>query len=215
MVYRFLLGVFSSLLIALGVWAEDTFQLGRDYQMISQPVTDVSSDKKGRVEIIEFFSYYCPACYRLNPIIQEWVEAQKDNIEFIKIPVLFRAQWEPLARAYYIAEAYGIEHDLDQALFSAVQRENRKLTTPEEIAPFFEKYGVSSEDFMNAYNFSSQIDIKLQRGRNLLQQYAVFEIPTLVVNGQYVTNPGMVNGDRNRLFAVLNYLVEQAKLQTQ
>ena len=46
-----------------------------------------SSDK---VEVLEVFFYGCIHCYNLEPFVKQWLENMPEDVEFYRMPVIFR-----------------------------------------------------------------------------------------------------------------------------
>lgn len=53
-----------------------------------------------QVEVIEFFSFACPHCAHLEPTLQSWRKTMPKGVVFRRVPVVFRPQWEILAKVY-------------------------------------------------------------------------------------------------------------------
>lgn len=175
--------------------APPPFEEGRDYVRLPTPIPPATP---GKPEVVEFFSYTCPHCYDLEPTAREWLKRKPENVTFTRIPVVFGANWEPSARAYYAAEALGVLDKVHQPLFDAIHQK-RRLTTEDELAAFFAEHGVDQEAFRKAYT-SFQTETQLRRGNQLAQRYGVRGVPTVIVGGQYnVRSP--------RFFDVVDFLI--------
>jgi thiol:disulfide interchange protein DsbA len=81
------------------------------------------------------------------------------------------------------------------------------LNTPESLAEFFGRYGVSEADFTDAFT-SFAVQTKLRRSDALVRRYRITGVPAFVVNGKYVTSASEA-GSIPALFAVVNFLVEK------
>jgi protein-disulfide isomerase len=55
------------------------------------------------------------------------------------------------------------------------------------------------------------MDSQLLRSTNLANQYKIDAAPTFIINGRYKVDPSMVNGDGDRLFEVVDYLVQKSQ----
>ena len=191
-----LLACLLPLAIARAADSPAPFQDGRDYVRLPTPMPPAAP---GKIEVVEFFSYTCPHCYDLDPIVQEWLKRKPENVMFTRIAVAFGASWEPSARAYYAAEALGVLDKLHQPLFDAIHREKRRLSSEDELAVFFAEHGVDQAAFRKAYQ-SFQTETQLQRSKQLVQRYGVRGVPTVIVGGQYeVRSP--------RIFEVVDFLI--------
>lgn len=172
------------------------FQEGKDYVRLPAPIPTSVPDKP---EVIEFFSYTCPHCNDLEPVVQEWLKRKPADVVFVRIPVSFSASWEIAARAYYVAEELGVLDKMHQPLFDAIHREKRKLANEDDLAALFAEHGVDQDAFRKAYR-SFQTETQVRRSNQLAQRYGVRGVPTVIVNGQYdVRSP--------RIFEVVDFLL--------
>lgn len=201
----FIVGLLLSILGTSAVSAQG-FQAGTDYRVLSSPVEPVTDD--GKVEVVEVFSYHCPHCYRFDPVLKSWAEsAMPDSAELIHLPVVFRASWEPGARAYYIAETLGILDQTHVAFFQALHEQGINMSATENLANFFADFGVSREEF-DRVNGSFQLDTTLRRAQKLAQEYRIMGVPTIVVNGKYEVS-GSMAGSLERMLDIVEYLIQQ------
>ena len=182
--------------------AADDFQAGKDYKVLDKPVPTSTGDK---IEVVEAFSYACPHCFSLEPTTAEWLKTKPENAEFVRIPAVWRPDWEVLARAYYAAVQLEVLDKVDKPLFEALHIEKKPLTTPEQIADLVAAHGVDKTAFLNAYN-SFGVETRVQRGKQLIQRYAILGVPAFIVNGKYFVDLSSA-GSAPRLFEVINYLV--------
>ena len=188
-----------------------SFQEGKEYQVIaSSNITPLVGPKK-TVEVQEFFSYDCPACYHFEADLKIWCDKKPDYVRFERIPVIFQASWEGVARAYYIASMLGVEQQLTPAIFKAIHVDRENLSDPDEQKDFFVKHGISQQAYESMANFSPGIDAQLLRSNTLMQQYQITSAPTLVVDSRYKVDPSLVSGDPERFLQVVDYLIEKVR----
>src|SRR5665647_1830874 len=60
---------------------------GVDYLSLDKPV--VVESAAGKVEVIEFFGYWCPHCNAFEPELEAWLKRLPANISFRRVPVAF------------------------------------------------------------------------------------------------------------------------------
>ena len=89
-----------ALLLPFSVQA-DEYKEGVHYAKISQPVRTAD---QSRVEVVELFGYPCPHCNSFEPFIKKWDQDKAEDVNFVRIPVVFGRSWEPMARAFYASE---------------------------------------------------------------------------------------------------------------
>ena len=181
------------------------FVLGKDYETIvpAQPV----DESDGRIEVVELFWYGCPHCHRFEPYIERWVKRNRDRIHFIRLPAILRNGWAVHARAYYAAEALGVVEKIHKPLFDAIHNRHRKLNDEDSLARFFASLGVDEQAFRRAFE-SFGVDSQVRRARQMTRRYRAMGTPAVVVQGKYLTDPGMAHGFP-RLIEVVDYLVKR------
>lgn len=184
----------------------ERYQPGTHYRVMT-PVQPTSVDP-GKVEVLEMFWYGCPHCYTLEPHIRQWVENEMpDNVTFIRLPATLNRGWQVHARAFYAAEALGKLDEMHEGFFRAVNEDRNPLNTEDLLVEFFGRYGVSRDEFLEAFN-SFAVQTKLRRADSLGRRYRVTGVPAVTINGKYVTGADMAGGV-DQLFDVMDFLIEK------
>ena len=193
--------------------AATKFVPNKQYKVIGSP-----ADATNNQQVIEFFSYGCPACNHLEPAMEQWLQHIPKDVEFIRVPLTFEAGWKLYAETYYVAKALGttmdtsknkvnIEKKMTPLIFAAIHEQNKPLETQQAMAEFFDKHGVKKKIFLKALNHSPQVQISIGRGQALANKYKVRMIPTLIINGRYKTNLSMAKGKPKQMIAIMQYLL--------
>ena len=173
-----------------------------------------SSQVTDKVDVIEFFSYTCPWCYRLDPILMKWVKKNQSRLHFHRVPVEFNTEWARLAKAYYVASALQLEDKVSPALFEAQQRYGHSKAMPlTEIAKVFATHGIDNKTFEQAMSASPTVRAQLGEGRKLAKQLNIYQIPSLVIAGRWQTDPQLAGG-LLPLLKVLDQLVQKTTQQS-
>jgi thiol:disulfide interchange protein DsbA len=178
------------------------YQEGTHYERISGP--DVA-DSDGSIEVVEAFSYMCPHCMNFQPYVSDWHEQLPENVDFKRAPVVFRASWEPYARAYYTADVLGILDESHVALFEALHDERRPLRTLDDLAEFHAQFGVDAEEF-EATATSFPVESRMRMANASLGKWQVRSTPTLIINGKYRVSPWR-GGTFEDVLDVADYLI--------
>lgn len=189
--------------------AEDTaFKEGKHYKVVLSPQDPVDPKK---VEVTEAFWYGCPHCFSFDPMIQAWREKAPSDVIFTRLPsTLGRADGEIHSRAFYVAEALGVSDKVHRALFEAIHVERKPTNTLEAVrALFATAAGVKPADFDQASS-SFMVDSRVRRADTLIRAYGVTSVPSLIVDGRYITGAGMAGGNENTL-KVVDFLVEKVR----
>lgn len=177
--------------------ADETFEAGKNWFPVepAQPTAN-----PGKIEVLEVFSYACPACNMFQPTMQKVKAALPANAELVYLPASFRPDedWPVFQRAFYTAQALGILDKSHDATFDAVWKDDgtlrisdaathrplKPMPTIENIAAFYAQFGVKAEDVVGVAN-SFAVNTKMKRADAMLKTYGVDSTPTLVVNGKY------------------------------
>lgn len=155
-------------------------QLGRDYTLMN-PVQPTSTKK---IEVLEFFFYECPHCYKLHEKLAPWGKTMPADVEMTFIPTIFRDSTEPLARTFYSLESMGRIKEFDDDIYQAAYKQI-PLYDLESIQQFLAIRGVDQAKFASNYN-SFTVNSKIARAKQLIRTYNIQGTPTLVVDGKYV-----------------------------
>jgi len=195
---------------------------GKDYRLVAPPQP---TDSGKKVELIEFFSYGCPACNILQPRLRAWLARKPADVEFRRVPALFSdrvSSWGPLTRAYYALDAMGAVEKAHNELFAAIHdRKSLDLRTigkdPKPLFDWIAKQGLDRQKFTDAYN-SFGVQNLTQRSIDLSNNYDIPGTPTMVVDGKYLTSLAMtMNSDETvnfeRFFRVIDELIVLARKQ--
>ncbi|MCF7979397.1 MAG: thiol:disulfide interchange protein DsbA/DsbL [Chromatiaceae bacterium] len=156
---------------------------GRDWKAVSAPATEQEGDE---IEVLEFFSYGCPHCGDINPLIKQWAEGLPSDVRFERVPVTFgRAAWESLSRLYFALDFAGELETLDQMVFDAVIKQRTNLYTEKTALNWIGEQGVDREAFAKFYN-SFAVEAALARANTLAARFRVDAVPMIIVDGRYV-----------------------------
>jgi thiol:disulfide interchange protein DsbA len=184
----------------------ERFKQGVHYELLT--AAQPTGTEPGKVEVLEVFWYGCPHCYHLEPYIEAWrKDGMPPEADFRRMPAALNPSWQILARAYYTAEALGVLDQVHSDLFREYHVNHNPLNTPELLAAFFARHGISEEDFNATFN-SFAVQAKLRRSDALTRRYRITGVPSIVINGKYVTGASEAGGVPE-LFEVVNFLVEK------
>jgi len=217
MFQRFVLG-FVGLVAAASVSAQSgPWQEGKHYFKIDPPQATTQTDK---VEVTEVFSYGCPACFSAAPKVKEIKAKLPANAVLTYVPASWNQgeQWPLFQRAYFAAQTLGVAEKAHEDMFSAIWSNgplavavNGKIKDPEptldDVAKFYEKYGVKAADFTGVAN-SFAINTKMKKADAYIKSVQVDQTPTFVVNGKYRLT-GQSAGSWDNLQAIILQLVAQ------
>ena len=157
-----------------------------------------TSVEPGKVEVLEFMWLGCPHCYALQPVIRAWLKNKPAYIEFAFVPVMWDAPHRAHAKLFYTLEALGRPDLVDKAFDTIHQQHNPLIASTDADSLRIEQawaaeQGVSATDFANAYN-SQAVSTNLQHAEDLMLRYRVQSVPTVAINGKYLTDVTKAGG---------------------
>jgi thiol:disulfide interchange protein DsbA len=163
------------------------------------------------IEVIEFFSYGCPHCGELEPLLQGWLKNKPADVTFRRIPVMFQPRWENLAKAYYTLEALN-EEKLSPEIFLAVHTRNAPLWNEKDFLDWVATKGVDRKKAEELFN-SFGINGKVSRAKQLAGGYQIQSVPTIIVDGKYATGPEKLTGGHAGVPLAIDALVQKARAE--
>ena len=172
-------------------------------------ISNQKQTETDKIVIYEFFWYGCPHCYNLEPTMDE-IEAnlQKDTV-LIKIPVSLRDTWQNHAKAYYALKQMNLDDDLHLKLFEEIHINSQRLDTKESLSQFITNQGYNGQKFQELFD-SFGTEIRMNKASRLAKNYQISSVPTLVINGKYLTSGSHVSSF-DELVNVVNMLVEKER----
>jgi len=178
---------------------------GVEYAAIDRP-QPVSTGNK--IEVREVFMYSCPHCFHFEPTLEKWLKTKPKNVEFLRLPAIFRPTLEPHARTYYALEALRAPAKVHEAIFEAIHVQHRALNDEDALAKFVAEQGVNEQQFRQAFH-SFSVDAQIREAQALGTAYGIDSVPSMVVDGKYRTN-GSMAGSNDAMLKVVDYLVKKS-----
>ncbi|MDM4767357.1 thiol:disulfide interchange protein DsbA/DsbL [Pelomonas sp. SE-A7] len=196
-------GGLAATTLALPAWAQGKPVEGQHYRKLQnlQPV----ASKTG--EVIEFFWYGCPHCYRFEPTLNQWLARKPAQLAFRRSPAIIHGASKAHQRIFFALQGMGLAESLHAQVFAAVQADPAALGELAEIQGLMKKLGVDTAKFAQQYE-SFTVQARCQQATALIRSYMgdTYTVPTLAVNGRYLTSPSMAGGEAQAI-EVLNYLL--------
>ncbi len=162
----------------------------------------------GQIQVVEFFWYGCPRCFELQPYLEAWDRNKPANVVLKRVPAALNPQWDIAARAYYTAMQLGILAKANEAIYQALQVNHMNLATATDYENFFaSRFDVNAKQFETVWN-SFEVDARISQAKVLAQRYGITDVPTLAVNGKWLTGSGYRLSNAQIMDAV-NWLVQR------
>ena len=181
---KLLLLLSLTLLIPLQACSQEKWREGTHYKVIAEQVTE-------KKEVLEFFSFWCPACFNFEPMAKNIKNELPDDVEFKKVHVNFMgftsaAIQNDATKAMMVASELKKSVQLNQAIFRYIHTSRSSITGVRDLKNIFVVNGVKPEEFdkmMSSFGVNSQ----LKMNNKLIENYRkhVNGVPNLIVNGKY------------------------------
>lgn len=186
----------------------NTFTEGDYYQIIKGQLTE-------KKEITEFFSFYCPACFRQESMMLEITAALPKDASFKKnhvdgMPGQDLVMEQALTKALITAKILKIKETIVPAIFNYIHVNKTKFSSVKDIKNLFVINGVDAEEFDATFNsFSVNMAAKkMQKNTADLRQQGFSAVPTLIINGKYKPLTKKIK-DINEYKALIHFLINK------
>ncbi|TFW29980.1 thiol:disulfide interchange protein DsbA/DsbL [Massilia horti] len=204
-------------LTGLATAAPDEPKEGVQYLVLPQAR---NTDAGNKVEVIEFFAYYCPHCYAFEPLLSNWVKKQGENIVFRRVHVPAGPNVLPQQRLFYTLEALGLLDQYHGKVFAAMHEKRQRLASDEQVFDWAASAGIDRARFIDAYR-SFGLQARLNQAASKVEAYHVDYWPQVAIDGRFITSPSQANQgaaesrteaqQQEYALKVMDYLVAKAK----
>lgn len=163
---------------------------GVEYRVLptAQPV---EAGKK--IEVTEFFAYYCPHCYAFEPALAAWVKKQGDNIVFKRVHVALNEGVAPQQKLYYTLDAMGLMTEaMHRKIFDEMHVARNRLNRDELVTDFAVRQGLDRQKFLATYQ-SFGIAGRVRRAAAMMNDYQVDSWPLIAIDGRFTTSPAQAD----------------------
>jgi thiol:disulfide interchange protein DsbA len=181
-------------------------QAGREYTRLSPPRPVATGS---RIEVVEFFYYGCPICYEFQPHFSRWLFQAPEYVALRRVPALSSENWEAFARLFYTLDTLGELNRLHWPIYDNFHFDGIKLNDEKTMVEWIARNGIDRQKFLTAYN-SEDVKKMMAQSRDMMKHYDVRAVPTVVVDGKYMTSARLAGGTR-QLAQVVNELVKLAR----
>lgn len=191
------------------VQAQGGFVEGQHFVKLNTPASLSLQGTDKKIEVVEFFGYWCPHCYAFESTLDAWVKRLPADVLFRRVPVAFSPPQQPIQKAFYALEEMGQLTGLHRKIFAAIHQQNKRLGTDSEIIEFLGSQGVDVAKFRELLT-SFGVNTRSNKARQLSQEYKIDGVPTLGVQGRFFTS-GTLAGSNDRMVAVVDFLTQRLR----
>lgn len=199
------------LLASFSVMAEP--QMGKEFDRTAQAITP---DTPNKIEVIELFWYGCSHCYQMEAPLSAWVKKLPADVTFKRVPGLPNQSWAPMAKTYYAMETLGVLEKLHAPLFDAIHKQKTLNPTDEKAAIDWvtKQAGLDRKKVEAAFG-SFSMNTSLNRAANIFRASGATGVPSLIINGQFITSSTMAGNNYAALntadYIITNIRADKAK----
>lgn len=182
----------------------DAPKLGTEFDAVAQPIP---TENAAKIEVMEIFWYGCPHCYHMEEPLSAWVKKLPKDVYFKRMPGLPNASWAPMAKAFYAMDALGVSEKLHTPLFEAIHK-SKTLNPTDETATIVwvtQQSGLDKLKVEQAFK-SFSTNTNLNRAAQIFRASGATGVPTLVINGKYITSATQAGGNEQAL-KVADYII--------
>lgn len=176
------------------------------YETLDFPQNTRNPDK---IEVLEYFWFGCPHCFAFEPAINEWAANRPDDVDFVRHAPPLNKGWTPHSEAFYAAEIMGETERFFEPMFNAIHREKRNLRDRERIAAFAGELGIDAGKMLETMK-SFAVNTRIRQSMKNAMEARVSGVPSVVVNGKYLTSVSMAGGHR-QIIRVIDELIERER----
>ena len=192
---------------------------GKNYFRVDTP--QPTTVPTGKIEVMEVFSYACPVCWRFLPYANQIIKSLPPDAQMVYLPVSFNPveDFPVFQRAFYAAQALGVEAKTHDAIFKAIHSPGGELATYDastgrlknplpdinDIARFYAKYGVKPDVFIATAN-SFAVNTRMKRADAEVQALGVTGTPTMIIDGKWRLDMASAGGPQ-QMVELTQYLI--------
>lgn len=184
------------------------FEVGNQYTVIRAAKTPAP-------EVKEFFSFYCPHCFKFETVAHAIEANLPANVEFEKSHVNFlggisRESQSNITKAYLVAKKHGKDKAITEQIFQTIHLKNNQLTNVNIIRELFKLNDIDNMTFDSDWNsktINDQASDMLKSQQRYSKLGALTGVPTFIVNGKYKINHNVIS-DQTELNELIDYLLK-------
>lgn len=208
---------FLALLMSSISRAEVQFEEGKHYARAPTEIAENTLVKElakdaSHVYVIEFFSYGCAGCFKLDPLIEQWRVKLPPNVSFQRVPVEFHTEWRNLTKAYFTAVNLNVMDKIHTPLFEAIHTNKITSSSDDTLRQFFISQGIPQKEFDQEFD-SFSLNRKQKWAGNITRAYRVTAVPAFIVQGPkgiFVTTARLA-GSQENMIATVDHLIKVEK----
>lgn len=177
----------------------ESFKEGTDYFVVSKTATK-------QAEVVEYFSFLCPACFRFEPLVTNLKKSLPADVTFRKnhTETMGGNVGVEMAKTFALSTLLKNSDVIVPKVFNAIHVQRLPMANIEDARPLFMDAGVSEKKFNSAVK-----SFKLKRTTDQMRQntkrFRITGVPSFIINGKYHVNNKKITSEK-RFQELVNYL---------
>lgn len=166
-----------------------------------------------KVEVLQFFHFYCTYCYEFNLIMNKWVKENASNIIYTRESPAVKPSWENLSRAYYAMQYLKLTDQLFDSMFDKAEADRKWLNSPRTISLGMNELNssIDADTFEKTMGSFAVVEVQLKRAAKLATMSNIRSVPSVLINRKYLTSP-TISGSYEGMISAIDDLMKSSKL---
>lgn len=160
---------------------------GVDYTLLKKPIPQLN---KNKIEVLEFFAYFCIHCKHLEPVLLEHSKAFPDDTYLRQEHVVWDPQAINLARVAAAVNASGTRYQAGPAIFETMFTRGAdgqpvyNLNDPNTFKKWATEQGSWGKAVIQAFDSPTNL-AEAKNMEKMTYEYGIDSSPQIIVGGQY------------------------------
>ncbi|KPN71792.1 thiol:disulfide interchange protein DsbA/DsbL [Neisseria sp. 83E34] len=168
--------------VALAANASAAVVEGQDYKVLEKPIPQTQADK---IEVLEFFGYFCVHCYHFDPILLKQAKTWPSDTYLRTEHVVWQPEMLGFAKVAAAVNQSGLKYQANSAVFKAIYEQ--KINLADSVT--FKKWAAEQNSFdakklIAAYD-SPANKAAAEKMAKLTEEFKIEGTPIVIVGGKY------------------------------
>lgn len=197
----------AGLILAFSVNASAALVEGQDYIVLPKPTPQINPNK---IEVMEFFGYFCVHCYNLDPILLRHAKTWSNDTYLRTEHVVWQPEMLGMARIAAAVNQSGLKYQANPAVFKAIYEQKQDLSEPATFKKWAsEQTSFDAKKLIAAYD-SPASQAAAQRMAKLTQDLKIEGTPVIIVGGKYEMK---LSGDWEASVKKVEEMVQKVRME--
>jgi len=144
-------------------------------------------------EVREYFSFYCPHCYRYEPLMATVKKQLPKGVKFVRnhvdfLPGASHKMQQMLTKALLAAQMLDVEESQVAAIFKYIHVHRAVFTSQRDVRNIFVLNGIDGDNFdsaMASEELANKAKVMHDHQDALSKSGGITSVPAVIINGKY------------------------------